>query len=589
VVSDTYLNLSDHQGSLALVNSVVASGQDTLSYAVASSLASCNGSLAYSATIPKSDDAAMSADGSWKVCVKASDTAGNPDSYLGSSTFTRDVTKPTSTLTTNGSVTPDSTAGSTTIIAGSASDAATGVAAVVISIQEGSGLCYDDAAIDFSAACPHWIAVSGTTNWSQSLDDSSFLKGQLYTVSTQATDVAGNVQSSYGSNTFTFTAGEGLNLWNRELTYDGSGDDDRALAGVSDASGNLYVAGYHTNGDKNWLIKKFSKRGVEDTTNWNKDVGDSGVDEIARSINVDSTGNVYVVGSRFNGSDLDWMIKKYSSSGVEDTANWDMLIDSGFGDDEALGVVTDSAGNVFVVGYGRNLAGAATGDDLWIKKFTGSGVLACEQKLDEGGANLSDRLTAVAINNATAKLYVAGYKTVTGPDQQWVVKRLRTSDCSVESTATGNSAGVGDYATAVRVDNAGNVIVTGVNSVSGQDWWIRKYSAALALSGEYNPAAGGIQRPQGLAIDSANRIYVGGFKTNASQDSWVRQFSSSVTENLPAWNQISDGAGAADQISAVLTSTGINNTDQIYVIGWSTNKVSGASGADWWIRKLAGP
>jgi hypothetical protein len=141
----------------------------------------------------------------------------------------------------------------------------------------------------------------------------------------------------------------------------------------------------------------------------------------------------------------------------------------------------------------------------------------------------------------------------------------------------------------VRVDNAGNVIVTGVNSVSGQDWWIRKYSAALALSGEYNPAAGGIQRPQGLAIDSANRIYVGGFKTNASQDSWVRQFSSSVTENLPAWNQISDGAGAADQISAVLTSTGINNTDQIYVIGWSTNKVSGASGADWWIRKLAGP
>jgi hypothetical protein len=159
----------------------------------------------------------------------------------------------------------------------------------------------------------------------------------------------------------------------------------------------------------------------------------------------------------------------------------------------------------------------------------------------------------------------------------------------VESTATANSSGVGDYSTSIKIDGSGNVLVAGVNSASGQDWWVRKYSSALALSSEFNPATGSLRLPLGLAIDSANRIYVGGYKTNANQDTWLRQFNSSLTENVGSWNQVTDGASDADQTAAVVISTGTNNADQIYTIGWSTNKVAGSSGADWWIKKLAGP
>jgi hypothetical protein len=300
--------------------------------------------------------------------VKASDLAGNADAFSGSATFSRDVTRPSSALTTSGSLNPDSTVGSTTVISGTGSDAATGVSSTVISIQEGAGSCFDQSTSDFTAACPNWLSVSGTTSWTYTFDDSDLIKGQTYTVSAKATDLAGNEQTALGSGTFSFTASEGSNLWSRDLSYDQGSGDDKALAGAVDSNGNLYVVGYHSSSDKNWMIKKFSRRGVEDVTNWNKDVGDPGVDEIARSVAVDGSNNIYVVGSRWNGADWDWMIKKYSSAGVEDTS-WDMLINSGNGNDEALGVTTDSSSNVYVVGYGRNLAGGSSGEDVWLKKF----------------------------------------------------------------------------------------------------------------------------------------------------------------------------------------------------------------------------
>jgi hypothetical protein len=589
VVVDGYLNSVDQTAASNLVSSVSASNQDTISYAVAAGSTTCDGALTYSATIPKTDDAAFTADGSWKLCVKASDTAVNTDAFLGSSAFTRDITLPASTVTTNGSVNPDTTVGATTVLAGTASDAGTGLASVAVSIQEGSGSCFDSAAHDFTATCPNWLSATGTSSWTKALDDSDLLKGQTYTISGRATDVAGNVQTSYGTNTISFTASEGASLWNRDITYDSASSDDRPLAGAVDSSGNLYVVGYVTSGDKNWLIKKFSKRGIEDTTNWNKNVGDSGNDEIAKSVATDTSGNVYVAGSRWNGSDWDWMVKKYSSAGVEDTANWDMLIDSGYGNDEALGVVADSSGNVYVVGYGRNLASGSTSEDIWIKKFQSNGTLSCEQKLDEGASNLGDRANAVAVNNSSQKIYIAGYKTVTGSDKQMVVKRLRMSDCSIEATSVGNSAGTLDYASSIRVDSSGNVFVAGTTSSADQDWWIRKYSAALALSVEFNTTVAGNHEALGLAVDSNSKVYVGGYKTGATQDLWFRQFSSTLVENTGSWDKVTDGASGNDQVSAVVISGATGDADNVYMIGWGSNLIGGASGADWWIRKYAGP
>jgi hypothetical protein len=589
---DGYLNVADQTAASALLASVTATNHDSLAYAVVAAATTCNSSLTYASSAPKTDSVSFTADGSWKVCVQASDSAGNPPAYSTSASFARDVVRPTSTVSTSGSINASTTAGNTTVMTGTASDSSSGLSSVVVSLQEGTGSCFDPAASDFTATCPNWLAVSGSSSWSYTIDDNSLIKGQTYTVIAKATDNAGNDQTSFGSSTFSYTASEGSSLWSADVTYDGASGDDRALAGAVDSGGNLYVVGYHTSGDKNWLIKKFSRRGVEDTTNWNKDVGDAGVDDIARSVAVDSSDNVYVVGSRYNGADYDWMIKKYSSSGVEDQANWDMLINSGNGNDEALGVATDSAGNVYVVGYGRNIAGISSGEDVWVKKFQSNGSLVCEQKLDEGGGNLADRATAIAVNNTSSKIYVTGYKTATGPDQRLFVKRLRMSDCSIEASATGNSSGSADSAAAIKLDSTGAVYVSGLNS-SNQDWWIQKYTSALALSVDYNPNLSFTNAAQAIGIDSSNRIYVGGYKTMSgapnSQDAWLRQFNSSLVENTGSWNKTFDGASSNDQVTAVVVTSGSIDTDNVYMIGWSTNLVGGSSSGDWWIKKLAGP
>lgn len=203
-------------------------------------------------------------------------------------------------------------------------DSTSSLAGLVISLREGSGSCDDAAAHDFTASCPNWFSVTGTNSWSFNFDDGELIRGQTYAVSVKGTDLAGNAQTSYGSGNFSFTAAEGANIWNRDLTYDGASGDDRPLAGAVDSNGNLYVAS-----------------------------------------------------------------------------------------------------------YGKNLASGSTSEDVWIKKFSSSGTLSCEQKPDEGASNLADRATAIAVNISNSKIYITGCKTVSRPDRQMFVKRLRMFDCSI--------------------------------------------------------------------------------------------------------------------------------------------------------------
>ncbi|MCX6117714.1 MAG: hypothetical protein NT027_09245 [Proteobacteria bacterium] len=586
--ADSYINASDATGASAIVTAAVGSDYDTAAYSLTTNATTCDGSLTYGA-IPNTNNAGFSSDGSYKVCVKMTDTAQNTAAYGQSNPVTRDVTNPTSTVTTSGALTPSTTIGSLTEISGTAADATAGVSSVEISIQEGAGSCYDSGANDFTAACPAWISAVGSTAWTYSIPDDALMKGVTYNVQVRATDLAvatGNVQTSFGSGSFTFTATEGSDLWNDAFVFD-DGGDDRPTASAVDSSGNLFVVGWHTDADKNWMIKKIDKRGNEDTSSWNKSVGDNGSDEIARGVAVDSSNNVYVVGSRNNGSNLDWWLKVYNSSGVEDISNWDIILDGNGGNDEAMAVAVDSSANVYVVGYGTNIVGVSSGEDIWIRKYSSAGVLACEQKLDGGGASLADRALSIAVNNGTSKMFVAGYQTAGGGDQQMVVRRLRTSDCTIEATQTSNSAGSSDQAAAIRLDSSGNVFVSGRDSSTDSDWWIKKYSAALIQQAEFNTGVASTHEALAINIDTSGNVYAGGYKSGATQDWWLRQFSSTLVEDTANWDKVIDAGGSNDQITSIAIGTATYDTGNVYVIGWGTNIANGGSGADWWIRKYS--
>jgi hypothetical protein len=169
-------------------------------------------------------------------------------------------------------------------------------------------------------------------------------------------DVSGNVYvtgGSTGSGTWDDYAtikyhSNGDTAWVRR--YNGPGNvNDQALAIAIDGSGNVYVAGrssgsgtwddyatikYHSNGDTAW-VRRYN--GPEDSTDY------------AYAIAVDDSGNVYVTGYGIgSGSGKDYATIKYLPDG--DSA-WVVRYNGLANDhDVALTLAVDKSGNVYVTG-----------------------------------------------------------------------------------------------------------------------------------------------------------------------------------------------------------------------------------------------
>ncbi|MCB9370706.1 SBBP repeat-containing protein [Candidatus Woesearchaeota archaeon] len=143
------------------------------------------------------------------------------------------------------------------------------------------------------------------------------------------------------------------------MTYD-SGNDEEAYGIAVDSSGNVYVTGYSEGVTSDMLTFKYDSSGNE---LWNITY-DSGNDEWASGVTVDSSDNVYVTGESYNGADNDVLTLKYDSSGNE---IWNVTYDSGNDDSGAYGIAVDSSDNVYVTGYSDN---GANWDYLTLKYDT---------------------------------------------------------------------------------------------------------------------------------------------------------------------------------------------------------------------------
>jgi hypothetical protein len=217
--------------------------------------------------------------------------------------------------------------------------------------------------------------------------------------------------------------------WNKKLVRSGDVALGAFFGLVIDAADNVYVVGstFNAVSDYNWWITKFNSNGVEDTVNWNKAFDSSGntMDE-AYSIAIDSANNIYVVGYGFNlvngASSYDWWIKKFSSVGVEDTVNWNKIFSStGTNSDYAKSIKIDSSDNIYVVGNGNNFTGA-TFQDWWLKKFNANGVedtVNWNKMIDFFG--VSDNANSVTVGTG-GDIYVAG--DCNSADSNWCIKKF---------------------------------------------------------------------------------------------------------------------------------------------------------------------
>jgi len=255
-------------------------------------------------------------------------------------------------------------------------------------------------------------------------------------------------------------------VWNAQYD-DRRNGNDVATAVAVDNSGFVYITGRSEDSLTKTDVKHYdyytikynaSTGRVEWGARYNGSV--NGIDE-ATAIAVDAVGNVYVTGrSLGNGTGLDYITIKYAPTGGNPL--WAARYNNINGNDEATAIAVDLLGNVYVTGKSQ---GNGTGLDYVTIKYDTIGIQKWVVRYNNALANGADEAAAIAVDSA-GNVYVTGksWGNTTGFDY-FTIKYGSSGD--MVWRVRYNHSGGNDEATAVVVDAAGNVYVTGRSQGNG--------------------------------------------------------------------------------------------------------------------------
>lgn len=212
-----------------------------------------------------------------------------------------------------------------------------------------------------------WGTGSLEQGRSVTIDDSGNILVAGLTLSGGNYDVVLTRFTSDGVLDTTFGDGDGVVIWDdsHELGY--------SVTTTTDGSGNILVAGQSSNGsDTDFVLLRFTSSGVLDTSFGGGDgiaTWDSGSSDVGWSVTIDCSGNIFVAGQTYTGgSENDFALARFTPLGELDTrfgggaVTWD-----GGSNDLARIVMTDGSGNIFVAGESNN----GTNQDYALIKYLG--------------------------------------------------------------------------------------------------------------------------------------------------------------------------------------------------------------------------
>lgn len=297
--------------------------------------------------------------------------------------------------------------------------------------------------------------------------------------------------ASFGANSLTSTGGstdvfitkiDGAGLFSWVQQGSGTGTN-RGIDVGCDASGNIYATGQfsdnftfdvlHTNTMFNVVyLAKFNSAGVEQ---WFKTIG-GGTSAFAYSIDVNSTGNVFITGDFtgdlifFNSPNTtlvstfsnEIFLAKYSSAGATLWAS-----KSGSNSSvSARGVAADAAGNAFVIGhfecafdeykdqYGEAIFNSVGYEDIFMSKFNSSGVWSYSKQI---GSRNEDYGLGIDINNSGQVIFAGSFKSSLYIPTSTNFLASNLSNWSVANCASNNGyCGDSDYGKFHGMASTGN-------------------------------------------------------------------------------------------------------------------------------------
>jgi hypothetical protein len=318
--------------------------------------------------------------------------------------------------------------------------------------------------------------------------------------------VTGDAQDAGGNGIYATIAYSGLGapIWTNRYNGPVNGCCDGAVA-IAVGSNGVFVTGFASVIDGSvYATIKYSNSGIPQWTNRYNGPVLSG--HAAKAIAVDTSGNVFVTGDETSGGASDYVTIAYSSAG---TPLWTNRYNGpANGNDRAAAMAVDSNGNVFVTGYETG----STGDfDYATIAYSNAGAPLWTNRYN-GPANGNDRATAIAVDSS-GNIFVTGSATVS---DGVIYATIKYSNSGTPFWTNRYTAGAGSFggATAIAVNNNGDVFVTGFTALIGSfpDYATIKYSnmGMPAWTNRYNGPGNNIDRAKAIAVDKNDNVFVTG-------------------------------------------------------------------------------
>ena len=381
--------------------------------------------------------------------------------------------------------------------------------------------------------------------------------------------------------------------------YNGPGNfEDQSKSMAVDSLGNVYVTGKSLGAaDYDYATIKYNKNGI---VLWVKRYsGPVNEFDVARSIAVDRSGNVYVTGQTEGreaiAGDDDYATIKYDTNG---NLLWVRMYNGpANGNDDAKSVAVDAAGNVYVTGQSQQTPGPLTtptdyatikynsaGVQLWVARYNGPG----------NGEDVAYKLVV----DASGNVYVSGWSIGLGTNYDYATIKYNSAGIQQWVRRYNGTANAMDFVGSLAVDAGGNVYVTGQTAEAGtrNDYTTIKYNSAGELKWlkKYNGTGGVDDGAGSVAVDIAGNVYVTGASmgNGTNYDYATIKYNSLGTQlwvaryNGPA--KVFDGANslaldASGNVYVTGRSTGIGTRYDYATIKYN------AAGIQQWVERYVGP